>query len=275
MDSMQKPADDEGVTHFQRLKADQFDVVLGSPATRRAAAKPRSSHAGAVLLAGLALLALLVYIAVARGRSEPPSTLPIAALELPAPTQEAAPAGLVRASSTALVVPEVVTQQAKADAAPVANPQPLDSCMKNGTVMNDAVAKCRFGNAPKAETASAPAQGMVSARYMAQFKAEQAQPAKPSGPAYYVATVEIREYKGRNRYRAQWKIFDNEIDNASVCANFPGESVEHRECRKAAAVYFKESCQEWSKRADNDRDPKTQQAQQRYCQANKTFVAAD
>lgn len=272
---MQKPADEEGVTHFQRLKADQFDVVLGSPATRRATAKPRSSHSGALLLAGFALLALLAYIVVARGRSELPSTLPIAAPDAPAPTQEDAPVEPVRASISALALPEVVTQQAKADALPVANPQPLDSCMKNGTVMNDEVAKCRFGSAPKPEPASAPAQGMVSARYMAQFKAEQAQPARASGRAYNLATVEIREYKGRNRYRAQWKIFDNEIDNASVCANFPGDSVEHRECRKAAEVYFKESCQEWSKRADNDRDPKTQQAQQRYCQANKSFVAAD
>jgi len=272
---MQKPADEEGVTHFQRLNPDQFDVVLGSPATRRTPAKSRSGHSGALLLAGLALLGLLVYIVIARGRSEPPSTLPIAALDAPAPTEDEPPAGPVRASSTALVLPEVVTQQAQADTAPVATPQPLDNCMKNGTVMNDEVAKCRFGSAPKPEPASVPAQGMVSARYMAQFKAEQAHPARASGRAYNLATVEIREYKGRNRYRAQWKIFDNEIDNGSVCANFPGDSVEHRECRKAAEVYFKESCQEWSRRADNDRDPKTQEAQQRYCQANKSFVAAD
>lgn len=272
---MQKPADEEGVTHFQRLQPDQFDVVLGPAAARRTPAKPRSGNASALLMAGLALLALLVYIVIARGRGEPPSTLPIAALDASASTQAATAPDPAPTTSTSLVLPEVVTQQAQASTVPVANPQPLDNCLKNGTVMNDEVAKCRFGSAPKPEVATVPAQGMVSARYMAQFKAEQAHPAHSSGRAYTLATVEIREYKGRNRYRAQWKVVDNEIDNASVCANFPGDSVEHRECRKAAEVYFKESCQEWSKRANNERDPKTQEAQQRYCLANKTFVVAD
>ena len=32
------------------------------------------------------------------------------------------------------------------------------------------------------------------------------------------------------------------IDNASVCFNYPAGSVEHRECRRYASLYFRAQC---------------------------------
>lgn len=240
---MQQPQDDEGVTHFQRLDPAKVDVVLGSHKSKRVPPKPPASRAGWV--AGAALLGLCAYITAAHMR-QPSVSTPVAPdvariqpvevpNEQPAPVQAAAVPDLISVETAPRTAPPPVP----------AKPQPV------------------------------PSQGMVSARYMAQYKAEQGRPVTQVGKVYQIATVEIREWKGRNRYRAQWRIVDNEIDNASVCANFPGDSIEHRECRRAAVVYFKESCQDWSKRADHESDPQTGAAQQRYCLANKTFTADD
>jgi hypothetical protein len=274
MDSMQPPSDDDGVTHFQRLNPQQFDVVLGSHSGKRPAAKPAGFKAGWIV--GLALLGVCACILAARLQHHAPAPQPLAAGPAPVAMVTDEPAARAPVQPvTAIVLPAVTTApRAQADATP-AKPQSLDDCLKDGTAINEAVAKCRFGTVPKPDSAPSSAQGMVSARYMAQYKADQARPVSYSGKPYQIATVEIREWKGRNRYRAQWKIVDNEIDNGSVCSNFPGESVEHRECRRAAVVYFKEACQEWSKRADHENDEQTLAAQQRYCLATKTFTAAD
>lgn len=271
---MQPPSDDDGVTHFQRLNPQQFDVVLGSHPGKRAAAKAPRFKAG--WIAGLALLGLCVYILAARLQSHAPAPAESPWTQGPVTAVGGEPTETTLAQPVAatLLTPVVTAPRAQPETLP-AKPQPLDNCLKNGTAINDEVAKCRFGAMPKPESTAVSAQGMVSARYMAQYKADQARPVSRPGKPYQIATVEIREWKGRNRYRAQWKIVDNEIDNGTVCANFPGDSVEHRECRRAAVVYFKEACQEWSKRADHENDPQTLAAQQRYCLATRTFTAAD
>lgn len=272
---MQPPSDDDGVTHFQRLDPQQFDVVLGSHPGRRPAAKPRGSRTGWITV--LVLLGVCGGLLAARLQGHAPAA-PLVAAEVQAPTAtmpdeqaDEAPAPTVAA---AVLTPVVTTPRVQAGAASV-KPQPLDDCLKNGTAIDEEVAKCRFGAVPKPDSPPSATQGMVSARYMAQYKADQARPVSRPGKPYQIATVEIPEWKGRNRYRAQWKIVDNEIDNGSVCGNFPSGAIEHRECRRAAEVYFKESCQEWSKRADHENDTQTLAAQQRYCLANKTFTAAD
>lgn len=271
---MQPPSDDDGVTHFQRLNPQQFDVVLGSHPSKRPAAKPPGFRVG--WIAALALLGVCGYLLAARLQGHSPALQAADAAQEPLTTvaDEQADTQPTKPVTAAVLSPVVTAPRVQADAAP-AKPQPLDDCMKNGTAINDEVAKCRFGAVPKPESAPTRAQGMVSAHYMAQYKADQARPVSRQGKPYQVATVEIREWKGRNRYRAQWRIVDNEIDNASVCANFPSDALEHRECRRAAVVYFKEACQEWSRRADHESDEQTLAAQQRYCLATKTFAAAD
>ncbi|MGI4837273.1 MAG: hypothetical protein ACRYF9_06610 [Janthinobacterium lividum] len=271
---MQPPSDDDGVTHFQRLNPQQFDVVLGSHPGRRPAARPSGVKLG--WIAALAMLCACAWLLAARLQGHAPSPQPANAVQEPMATvtDEPADALPVQPVTAAVLAPVVTAPRAQADATP-AKPQPLDDCLKNGTAINDEVAKCRFGAVPKPDPAPTSAQGMVSARYMAQYKADQVRPVTRQGKPYQVATVEIREWKGRNRYRAQWKIVDNEIDNASVCTNFPSDTVEHRECRRAAVVYFKEACQEWTKRADHENDDQTLAARQRYCLATKTFAAAD
>lgn len=270
---MQLPPEDDGVTHFQRLNPQQFDVVLGSPSVKHPAPKRASSRAGWMVVA--ALLGSCGYLLAARLQAHAPApALPITTPEPIAQIDEPAATLPVPAKAAPLQLPEFSAPRVQAQAAP-AKPQPLDDCLKDGTAIDDQVAKCRFGAVPKPEYTPAAAQGMVSARYMAQYKADQARPVSHPGKPFQIATVEIREWKGRNRYRAQWKIVDNEIDNSTVCGNFPGDTVEHRECRLAATVYFKESCQEWSKRANHETDEKTLAAQQRYCLATKTFTADD
>jgi hypothetical protein len=274
---MQNP-DDEGVTHIQRLKADEFDIVLGASPPKRALKPAPRSRNYAPLIACLAVLGLVGYMYASRVHPPAAAVPEVTAAGLPA--QETAPADMDDSpapqppATPAYVLPPVTTTPAQPQNVAAVRPQPLSNCLKDGTTMDDNVAKCRFGEMPKPEVAPG-AQGMVSARYMAQYKAEQARPVRNSQVAYSIATVEIREWKGRNRYRAQWHIVDNQIDNDSVCGNFPSSSVEHRECRRAAEVYFKEACQEWSKRADNEGDEQTKATQARYCQANKSFVAAD
>lgn len=269
---MQPPPDEDGVTHFQRLNPQQFDVVLGSHPGKRPPAKPPGFKMSWIV--GLALLGVGACIFAARQQGHASAPQPPDAMQAPVAADEQTDTVPVQ-PVTPIILPAVVTAS-RAQAEPIAaKPQPLDNCLKNGTTINEEVAKCRFGEVPKPDSATASAQGMVSARYMAQYKADQARPVSRPGKPYQIATVEIREWKGRNRYRAQWKIVDNEIDNGSVCANFPSDAVEHRECRLAAVVYFKEACQEWGKRADHENDEQTLAAQQRYCLATKTFSAAD
>ena len=157
-----------------------------------------------------------------------------------------------------------------AQPAPPAPVQPLDDCMKKGNVIDEAVANCRFGQLPRPAQGE-PATGMVSADYMADFKANASRNSTRSSKPYSLATASIREADGRNRYRAQWRVYGNTIDGDSVCENFAIRSFERRECRKAAAVNFREECREWTKRAARNRDEDSKNAQQRYCEVTANF----
>ncbi len=88
--------------------------------------------------------------------------------------------------------------------------------MKKGNVIDEAVANCRFGQLPRPAQAE-PATGMVSADYMADFKANASRNSTRSSRPYSLATASIREADGRNRYRAQWRVYGNTIDGDSVC----------------------------------------------------------
>ncbi|MCD5995984.1 hypothetical protein KDX38_20450 [Pseudomonas sp. CDFA 602] len=272
MDSRQSPEDD-GVIRIQRLVPGQVDVVLGSHPRRQHVARPRKKHAYGFWIAALLVVALLS--ALIGSRLHAPKVVPVPAVgqivekELPVEPEATQPMTASPAPASLRLQPYVVpAAPATAQSATV---QPLDNCLKDGNVIDESVLNCRFGQVPRS-THSEPAKGMVSAGYMADFKAGATRPAERPSKSYMVSSNLIREWDGRNRYRAQWRIYGNTIDGDSVCENFPARSVERRECRKSAQVNFREQCQEWSKRAVRNKDEQSKDTEHLYCEAASTFT---
>jgi hypothetical protein len=225
------------------------------------------------MLAGLMPLGFCAYLLISATTRPAPrpvriAELPVAPLDQPSQqTPSEAPQPLH--ASSGLIPPQAVADRQT----PASNARPLDACMKNGNVIDENVLNCRFGQVPR-PSEHEPAKGMVSPGYMASFKSELARSGseKPV-KTYSTASVSFRAVDSRSRYTAHFKIFNNRIDNASVCMNFNKGSAENRECRRAAVIFFKEACQDWSKRAARDRDEQTRLTQERYCEANGTFEA--
>jgi hypothetical protein len=247
MVDLKKPEDD-GLTHIQRLSPDQFDVVLGSHPSKSKGVRPPTSgsYGGKVIF--LAVLGIGGYFLATQLHASKPPVNPVAvqpvAVEAVEPVAETAAPVLkhkaVVAAEPVLSVPD--------------DPAPPP---------------------PQRVAQAVPAQGMVSAAYMADFKHDlQHSNTAQKGVRVDIATATIREWDGRNRYRAQWRIYNNHIEGNSVCFNFPGESIEHRECRKAAQVFFKEECREWTKRSDRDREEQSKMTQTKYCEAAGNFNPA-
>jgi hypothetical protein len=266
MDSKQQP-DDDGVTRIQRLIPGQVDVVLGSHPRKKRVVRSGDAPPFGLWLAGLVLVGCLsAWIA---SQLKGPRAAPQPVAEPPSISMETERTSPLDQAPALRQEAYVVRPPAPAYQAVTA--QPLDNCMKTGNVIDEHVASCRFGQMPR-PAQSEPAKGMVSAGYMATFKANGARnDPRPSRP-YKVATVSIREWDGRNRYRAQWRVYANTIAGDSVCENFLSRSVERRECRKSAQVNFKEQCREWTRRAARDRDQESKKAEQRYCEAASTFT---
>ncbi|WP_213878284.1 hypothetical protein [Pseudomonas sp. dw_358] len=261
---------DEGVTHIQRPRPGEFDVVLGSRPT-----PPKTGRSSARLVVYLLLFAVAGWLLSSQLFGARPQasvsmvTAPaVAQTQGPEPSApEPDPQPVVQHIDISLPVtttPQLAT----------AAPQPLDKCLKQGNVIDQSVADCRFGPGGQPDTANT-ASSMVSAQYMAGYKSSQDRPAVKRHKPFQVAIVTLREWDGRNAYRAMWRISDNVIDNNSVCANFSGGSIERRECRRSAQVYFKEQCKEWGSRVENNGDEAGKVAQTRYCTATKTFDPSD
>lgn len=276
MDSTQQP-DDDGIIRIQRMSPDQFDVVLGSPPGKRKPVAPRKRPPyelyaiglGIVVVSALLVAQLLPRKALApqpvvqQVLAEPESgALDSVAEQTPVVPEPAAarPIQLEPYTGANVVRHELPVEE-----------QPLDTCLKDGNVIDENVLNCRFGQLPRPAQKVAP-QGMVSHTYMADFKAEQTRN-KPvrAAPQAEVSQIAIREWDGRNRYEARWSSIDNRIDGSTVCANFPADSVERRECRKAAKVYFKEACSDWGIRFRRDHDDASKRMEQRYCEAMNSF----
>ncbi|AHG43312.1 hypothetical protein N018_24995 [Pseudomonas syringae CC1557] len=271
MDSLQQPEDD-GVIRIQRLVPGQVDVVLGSHPRRQRVAPPRRSRPYGLWLACLIVAGCLAGLIASNVRG--PKAVPITPVEQRTPDAETVeiesqPAAVastapVNIRRTAELLPVAATPEQPAAV------QPLDNCLKNGNVIDESVVNCRFGQVPRPVQAET-AKGMVSADYMADFKANTTRnSARPSRP-YSVATVSIREWDGRNRYSAQWRVYGNTIDGDSVCENFAIHSLERRECRKSAQVNFKEQCREWTRRVARNHDEASKNVEQRYCEIAATF----
>jgi hypothetical protein len=242
MQSNQQPEDD-GLIVLQRLSPDHVDVVLGShPGKRKPVPRKSSWSVGSTLIALALVFAGGFFVSQLLGHK--PKAIPaneLAKAPLPAePTPEPPASTAAEPIRTLSQVIYTVPKTEEADS--------VD------------------------DTPSRP-QGMVSDRYMAQYKAGGTQPkAEPSGRRYEVAGVFIREIDGRNRYEARFRVFNNHIENASMCFNFKGESAEYRECRRAAAPFLKDMCSDWTKRTAKDRNERNKLAQEQYCEAARTYT---
>ncbi len=274
MDAAPKLPDDGGQTHMQRLPPGKVDVVLGAhPTRRRHGRKGKGGYYGWVLL-GLLPLAFCAYLLIAATRPEvsrPADQIaqqPVAPVDQPAQPLSSVPMPPPSSDAASDLRLPVADSQT-----PPSTAKPLDACIKNGNVIDENVLNCRFGQVPRPSERE-PAKGMVSSSYMANFKSDIARSGSDRPvKTYSTASVSFRAVDSRSRYTAHFKIFNNRIDNASVCMNFSKGSAENRECRRAAVIFFKEACQDWSKRAARDRDEQTRLTQERYCEANGTFEA--
>lgn len=244
--------DENGVTHFQRLDPAQIDVVLGSARAPRPA-PPASKGSSGLWLVLLAVVAISGWALHDSGGPVAASPAPVTGQPLAqTPAPDSHPVAVVNTAVATRVVNQVVIINAPAKPAPAQPAQIVAS----------------------AEPASAPSpQGMVSAQYLAQFKAGGSRAESPAPRPYQVATVAIREWDGPNRYVAKWRIEDNVINQGSVCFNFPVDSIEHRECRRAAQQYFKDQCKDWTRRAEKTRDKETREAKAQYCAVAGEFAA--
>ncbi|HEY0285748.1 MAG TPA: hypothetical protein VGC62_01820 [Pseudomonas sp.] len=269
MQSSQQPEDD-GLIVMQRLKPDQIDVVLGSHPGKRAAVHSKSGWSLTRVVIFLILLGVGGYLLAQLFHSPrsvaKPTTLESSIMPATDDTTPTAPAPEVIRTTEQVVyiAPKLEV------AAPTA--KSLDHCLKDGNVIDQDVVNCRFGEAPRTDSTSSRPQGMVSDRYMADYKsAADKTKTEPRGKQYQVAGVFIRGIDDRNRYEARYRIYNNHIETSSVCMNFASDSVEYRECRRAAVPFFKDTCSDWTKRFAKDRDDKSKLAQEQYCEAARAY----
>lgn len=139
-------------------------------------------------------------------------------------------------------------------------PQTLSECMGPDNLIDETVATCRFGKGQETVRNST-AQGMVSASYMSHYKAQQQRPQPRLAAAQFVESAVVWQWDRKRTYHAEWIVTDAQIDGTSVCHNWRRGSIEYRECRKGAKVYFKEQCKRLAESA----------TRQRYCSAASGF----
>lgn len=148
--------------------------------------------------------------------------------------------------------------------------RPLSDCIKPGNLIDEAVATCHYGQYPRV-MAQTNGQGMVSAQYMAGFKADRPVAHENRAELASVEQATIWQWDGKRTYFAQWLVEANRIDDSSVCGNYRRGSVEFRECRKGAKVYFRDQCHSWGKRWDQSGGAGSKAAQERFCSAASSF----
>lgn len=140
-------------------------------------------------------------------------------------------------------------------------PKTLQECMGADNVVNNQVLRCWYGGRPQPMREERAVQGMVSAQYLAEYKAGQgARPVRRAVSGGF-ESHRIKGWDGGGPYIASWSVSDNRVDYGSVCGGYRGGSIEYRECRKGAKQWFKEQCRE-------EPDPALRE---RYCSAGSGF----
>ncbi len=222
---------------YQNLSVDEDDAIARTP--RR---KPRRMPTfQRNVLAVLVLVALCGY-SLFNYRHLPKTT---------DPTPSRPPASVVADAPEIAPLPLNETQ---------GRPQTLPECIGPDNLIDEAVVTCRFGKSQKAVTGST-AQGMVSARYMSQYKSQQQMHQPRLAAAQFIESAIVWQWDRKRTYAAEWVVSGNQIDGTSVCRNWRRGSIEYRECRKGAKVYFKEQCKRLAESI----------IRQRYCSAASGF----
>jgi hypothetical protein len=140
-------------------------------------------------------------------------------------------------------------------------PKSLQECMGADNVVNDQVLRYRYGERPQPMREERVVQGMVSAQYLAEYKAGQgARPVRRAVSSGF-ESHRIKGWDGGGPYIASWSVSDNRVDYGSVCTSYRVGSIEYRECRKGAKQWFKEQCR-------GERNPALRE---RYCSAASGF----
>lgn len=180
------------------------------------------------------------------------AALPVRPAELPTQPAET-PAPSVRVSPIPATPPQVDSQ-----------PQPLSDCMSGGTVVNEQVLRCHFGDRPRERRPNEPSRGMVSAAYLAKYETERDTRSVRGAQNRRIESEShlIEGWDGSGSYLATWQVVDNGIDSSSVCMNYRQGSIKYRECRKGAKQWFKTQCREGNNAGA---------ARQRYCSAASSF----
>lgn len=232
--------------------------------------RPRNPHPYLILglLVGIAAALLLLL----NQRTPPPPAAPpeASAPSVPSPPPAAEPPPPAPAPPSA---------PPKQRPAPIQPPAEFASCLPRGsTTLDNKVARCRFGTpdgAPPEATAHSKApRGMVSAEYLARYRAERnaPPPAEPSA-AIEITAKRIHHSDGK-AYLAEWTVRDNRIDEASVCLNHPQTSIDYRECRKAAKAWYQAQCRYWQQPDLAESEATRQRLEERYCTAASDFRPA-
>lgn len=275
--------DERPSTHGdERLKADRDDAPLSVQAWLRERQHARASPLRRVanVFGLLAVFAFSCYLlaeysglgdrlkAKTHGLLNPAApaiALPSINQGRPTPRQSADPYRIPQHLEP--ILPDTLTS------APIPDPHPLADCIKAANLIDENVVTCRYGALPRDQRPT-PSSGMVSARYLAQYQADQAKRSRtPAGrsASREVDKVWIERWGGGGSYLAEWHALDNRIDSSSVCVNHRRGSIDYRECRKAAKVHFREQCRAWEKRWARDGQEWSKQMEQRYCSAANGF----
>lgn len=106
---------------------------------------------------------------------------------------------------------------------------------------------------------------MVAAQYLAQFKAGSGRTSVAPARFAQGVTVTIGEWDGSNRHAAKWRVEDNVISELSLL-QLPGDSIEHRGCRRGAQQYFRIQCRDWTRRAEKSHYKETCEARRQACE---------
>lgn len=153
----------------------------------------------------------------------------------------------------------------------------LRFCMQGKANIDEHVLRCAYGNqALQSPEQNAPAQGMVSAEYLARYQRDKAQtlaqPSQPRKPMQVLKTGKwVEKWSGGARYYAAWNVIDNRIEGGSVCENHRRGSIDYRECRKGAKQFFKEHCRALEERWQSNRSDELEVLKDRYCSAANVF----
>lgn len=161
---------------YQNLSVDEDDAIARTP--RR---KPRRMPTfQRNVLAVLVLVALCGY-SLFHYRHLPKTT---------DPTPSRPPASVVADAPEIAPLPLNETQRRS---------QTLPECMGSDNLIDEAVVTCRFGKSQKAVTGST-AQGMVSARYMSQYKSQQQMHQPRLAAAQFIESAIVWQWDRKRTY---------------------------------------------------------------------------